>query len=101
MKKVDLSSREGFHIRAETDRGEVATMVLQPGESTGGPDNRHENGDQWMFVLSGSGEITVEGRTQELSPGELLLIERGDAHEVRAGDDEPFSTLNFYAPKEY
>lgn len=100
MKKVDLNGRDGFHVRAETPRAQVATMVLQPGESTGGPDNRHENGDQWMFVLSGAGRVTVEGTVVNLTAGELLLIEQGEAHEVRAGD-EPFTTLNFYAPKEY
>lgn len=101
MKKVDIESEQGFHVRAETDRAEVATMILNPGENTGGPDNRHEKGDQWMFVLSGSGEVTVEGRKQRLNSGELLLIEKGEAHEVRCTGDEAFETLNFYAPKEY
>ena len=76
-------------------------MALPPGRSTGGPDNRHRDSDQWVLVLSGSGTAVVEGAEHELSPGTLLLIEAGEAHELRAGRDAPLATLSVYAPPEY
>ena len=76
-------------------------MAIAPGDSVGGADNRHDTSDQWVLVLSGSGKAIVEGEEHELSPGALLLIEAGEAHELRSGPDEDLATLNFYAPPEY
>lgn len=76
-------------------------MALPPGGSTGGPDNRHDSADQWVFVVSGTGSATVDDAEYELSPGTLLLIEAGEAHELRSAPDEQLATLNIYAPPEY
>lgn len=76
-------------------------MALPPGGSTGGPDNRHDESDQWVLVLSGSGTAIVDGAEYELSPGTLLLIEAGEAHELRSAAEEQLATLNIYAPPEY
>ena len=76
-------------------------MALPPGESTGGPDNRHDESDQWVFVLSGTGTAIVDGAEYELSPGTLLLIEAGEAHELRSASKKELATLNIYAPPEY
>ena len=37
----------------------------------------------------------------ELSPGDLLLIEAGEPHEIRAGGEHRLVTLNVYAPPAY
>jgi mannose-6-phosphate isomerase-like protein (cupin superfamily) len=76
-------------------------MALAPGDSTGGPDNRHPGSDQWVLVLAGTGTAVVDGTQHDLSSGTLLLIEAGEAHELRSGPDEPLATLNIYAPPEY
>jgi len=76
-------------------------MAFPPGESTGGPDNRHDESDQWVFVLSGTGTAIVDGAEYELSPGTLLLIEAGEAHELRSAPKKKLATLNIYAPPEY
>lgn len=34
-------------------------MVLKPGRSTGGDDNVHAGADQWLYVIAGRGEATV------------------------------------------
>ena len=36
-----------------------------------------------------------------LGPGTLLVIERGEAHEIRATGEQPLSTVNFYSPPAY
>lgn len=36
-----------------------------------------------------------------LRPGSLLLIERGERHEIRATGDAPLKTVNFYSPPAY
>ncbi|MDX1583390.1 MAG: cupin domain-containing protein [Thermoanaerobaculia bacterium] len=101
MKKIEIDAKRGFDVLESTERGQIATMVLPPGESTGGPENRHEDGDQWMYVLSGGGRVIVEENEIEVRENDLLLIERGERHEVHCEGDEPFVTMNFYAPPEY
>lgn len=98
---VQVDGKSGFRVVAGSGRSQAAEMALGAGESTGGPDNRHPDSDQWVLVLSGRGTAIVEGDEHELSPGTLLLIEAGEAHELRSGPDESLATLNVYAPPEY
>ncbi len=76
-------------------------MVLKPGMSTGGKDNVHEDADQWLYVVSGSGRATVSGRTMQLRRGSLLLIEAGERHEIGNDGAHPLVTINVYAPPAY
>jgi mannose-6-phosphate isomerase-like protein (cupin superfamily) len=76
-------------------------MVLAVGESTGGPTNAHEASDQWLFVIDGKGEATVDGRTASLISGSLLLIEAQETHEIVNTGPSPLVTLSIYAPPEY
>lgn len=76
-------------------------MALAPGDSEGGPDNRHRGADQWLFVQSGTGVAIVNGRRVQLKAGSLVLIERGDRHEIRSTGHTPLKTLNVYVPPAY
>ena len=98
---VQVDGNSPFRVVAGSQRSQAAEMALPPGESTGGPDNRHETADQWVFVVSGTGIAVVDDSEYELSPGTLLLIEAGEAHELRSSADETLATLNIYAPPEY
>lgn len=101
MQQKRLRFEEDFKVVAGNDRSQAAVMVLSPGETTGGPDNRHEGSDQWLYVVSGEGLAVVEGEEQRLQSGVLLLIEKGEAHEIRNSGDQPLQTLNFYVPPAY
>lgn len=101
MKHTHLAFESHFDVVLETVDAQAAVMTLPPGESTGGPDNRHEASDQWLFVVSGAGEAVVEGKTVELIPHTLLVIEAGETHEVRCTGEAPLRTLNVYIPPEY
>ena len=43
----------------------------------------------------------MDGETTSLRQGTLLLIERGEAHEIRNTGHEPLRTVNFYVPPVY
>lgn len=101
MRCIDIGPTEGFSVVGQTRRSQAATMVLESGEITGGPSNRHEDSDQWLYVVSGEGELMVEGARVPLRTGTLVLIEAGEKHEVRNTGDHRLETLNFYAPPEY
>jgi mannose-6-phosphate isomerase-like protein (cupin superfamily) len=76
-------------------------MVLAPGDCEGGPDNAHRATDQWLFVVSGTGLAIVDGARRRLRAGSLLVIERGERHEIRNTGRTPLRTLNVYAPPAY
>ena len=101
MQRKSLRFGKGFRVAFNVRRAQAAEMVLAPGESEGGADNRHRGADQWLYVLSGSGVATL-GRTRHpLRAGTLLLIERGTTHEIRNTGRTPLKTLNLYVPPAY
>ena len=102
MDLIDTREYDGFFdVVAGTDRSQVATMILEPGQSTGGPDNSHPESDQWLFVVAGQGSATIDGETYSLAPGTLVLIEPGETHEITNTGDDPLRTVNVYAPPDY
>ncbi|HXS51787.1 MAG TPA: cupin domain-containing protein [Usitatibacter sp.] len=101
MQRKSLRFGAGFRVTLGNARSQSATMVIRPGKSEGGPDNRHRGADQWLYVVDGEGEALVNGRRLALAPGTLLLIEKGDRHEIRNTGRAPLRTVNFYVPPAY
>lgn len=101
MKHIAERPSAGFEVLAGTSRSQAATMVLEAGEATGGPDNRHDAADQWIFVVSGTGKAIVEGQTVALAPGSLLLIEPGEGHEISSTGSDALDMITIYSPPEY
>jgi mannose-6-phosphate isomerase-like protein (cupin superfamily) len=101
MKRTTLRFGKGFHVATGNRRSQAATMTLGPGDVEGGPGNRHRGADQWLFVTSGRGIAVVNGQRVPLKRGSLLLIERGDRHEIRADARRPLKTLSVYVPPAY
>lgn len=77
-------------------------MTLQPGEATGeSSDNEHAWAEQWCFVVQGEGSARTRGKKLALRPGSLLLIEKGEPHQIENTGAVPLVTLNVYAPPAY
>ena len=101
MKKKHLRFGKGFRVSLSNARSQAAEMVIAPGDGEGGPHNRHRGADQWLFVESGTGVATVNGTGITLRAGSLILIERGDTHEIRSTGRMSLKTLNIYVPPAY
>ena len=101
MQCQQLRFGEGFDVAAGNTRSQAAAMTLAPGDSTGGPSNKHEHSDQWLHILGGEGEAVITERKHALSAGVLILIERGETHEIRNTGSQPLQTLNLYVPPAY
>lgn len=98
MRHQHLDFSPGFRVACTVREGQAAVMTIQPWDSEGGPDNRHRGADQWLYVVEGEGVAVVDGREQPLRRGDLLVVEHGEHHEIRASGDAPLRTLNFYYP---
>lgn len=101
MKATHLRFRKGFAVVAGNKRSQAATMVIPVGETQGGPDNNHRGADQWLFIVSGKGSATIAGKRIALKASSLVLIERGQNHEIRNTGSTELVTLNFYVPPAY
>lgn len=101
MEKETFNFKQDFRVGIGNERSQSAEMVLKPGDKTGGPDNRHKGADQWLYIVGGQGIATVKGTKHDLKPGTMLLIEKGDAHEIRNTGDSDLKTLNVYVPPAY
>ena len=101
MQKKSLSFGRGFRVAIKNRRAEAAVMVIAPGDAEGDTNNRHRGADQWLYVVEGTGTARVNGKCYRLKPQTLMLIERGDRHEIRNDGKGLLRTLNFYAPPAY
>ena len=101
MKRKHLRFGKGFRVSLTNKRAQAAEMVIEPGDCEGGPDNYHRGADQWLFVVSGSGVAIVNRKRYPLREGSLVVIERGDRHEIRNTGRGLLKTLNLYVPPAY
>ena len=101
MQRQNLRFGRGFRVSIGNDRGQAAQMVIPPGGCEGGANNRHRGSDQWLFVVAGLGQAIVNGKRYPLRPGSLMLIERGDRHEIRCIGRSALKTVNVYLPPAY
>jgi mannose-6-phosphate isomerase-like protein (cupin superfamily) len=101
MKREDLMFQIGFRVSVGNDRAQGAVMVLAKGGCEGGPDNRHRGADQWLVVISGTGAAIINGHKISLRTGSMVLIERGDTHEIRNTGRGLLKTVSVYVPPAY
>lgn len=101
MQRHDFEFAPGFRVVLGNEDSQAAEMVLERGATIGGPENRHRSSDQWLLTVAGRGVAIVEGEEHELAPGTLILIERGEGHEIRNTGESALETVNFYVPPYY
>ena len=108
MKHIKTGTKRGeFAILASTRTLQAAMMTLRPGgTSAEEPSNEHPQSEQWVFVISGTGEAIIGKnrdslRRVKLAENSLLLIEKGELHQIRNTGRRHLRTINFYAPPAY
>jgi len=101
MKRTKMTFQKGFRLGVGNDRSQSAVMVLAKGGVEGDAHNRHRGADQWLFVVSGSGVAKINGREIDLAAGTMVLIERGDMHEIRNTGRSLLKTVSVYVPPAY
>lgn len=101
MNRKQLRFGKGFRVAFGNRRSQVAEMVLGAGDVEGGSDNRHRGSDQLLYVVAGTGTAIVEGKRYALRAGTVILIERGETHEIRNTGRGSLRTINVYVPPAY
>lgn len=100
-------SHRDFEILLTVDEAQAASMNLRPGASSDEePSNEHPHSQQWLLVLSGSGHALI-GKSRQglrrlpLRKDSLLVIEKGELHQIQNTGTTPLRTINFYVPPAY
>lgn len=102
MKLVRTHSKRYFDVLLESAQTQAAIMNLQPGKTSGAFGNEHPRAKQWVLILAGRGAVRYGKRRRSVKAGDLVLIPRGEPHQVvNDGKEEVLRTLNFYVPRAY
>jgi len=88
----DYSTAEGSCV--EGDRIIVALMRMKAG--TGAVAHSHPN-EQWIYVLEGTFEATIEGKKHTVKPGSAVFIPANAEH---AGRATPEADVVFFTCKD-
>ncbi len=102
MKHIRTAGKHAsFKVLTDTRSAQAALMVLKPGQSSGEAGNEHPRSEQWLFVVSGSGTARVNKRRIVIRARSLLLIEKGEVHQIANTGRKPLVTINWYTPPAY
>jgi len=90
----ELIGRDEAH--GGVTRHSLAHVTIPPGKSS--PSHYHQELEETYYILSGVGTMTINGQEFDLQPGQALLIEPGDVHQICNHEDEDLVFLAVCAP---
>jgi len=98
---VELArGNDAFRREIATGRhSQVVVMTIPPGEEIG--EEVHEGNDQLLVIVEGRCEAVLEGRTSQVGPNQLVLVQAGTRHNFVNTGPEPLRLVTVYAPPEH
>lgn len=79
-----------------TQKHSLAEVYLPPGKCSS--EHHHLTAEESYYILSGTPRMVVDGRNVSLHPGQALLIQPGERHQISNDSSEPVTFLVFCAP---
>jgi len=87
--------RERVFIKSITgEKAQLTFICLEPGEVT---DHCHPH-EQIGYILSGSAEITIDGHTKQLGPGDAYYIPGNVQHGLKVLTANKLEYLELFSP---
>ena len=102
--KTDIRrlARENEDFRREVITGphsQVVLMSVEPGSEIG--DEVHEDVDQVLVFVDGTGEAVVDGQTSGVESGDMVLVTACRRHNFVNRGDAPLKLYTVYSPPEH
>jgi len=88
-----------FRVIAQTPLSQAAVMTVPAGGDTG-PEEIHD-GDQLVYVISGTARAEINHRRANLTGGDVVIIPKGAQHHIANDGAEDLFFLTVYAPPQY
>ena len=104
----DIMQSEKIPIRVNPEKTAEAQMLFSdpkfylgrirffPGGAV--PEHTHSASMEIVYVLSGSGELTIDGRKSNVKAGDVVSIPVGIKHSFRNSRTEPAEFIQVYSP---
>jgi mannose-6-phosphate isomerase-like protein (cupin superfamily) len=92
---------DGFKIFGATNRSQMASMTLVPGESSSEKPNTHSESDQTLIVLDGTLTAEISGESSQLKKGDAVTVPSGTPHKFTNSGREKAITFSVYSPPAY
>lgn len=94
-KKEFIKKRKGVYGRVITGKNaQLAWVRLEPGQVT---DHIHNN-EQIGYIFKGSLKVTIEGKTEILSPGDAYCIAANVRHGFEVLGDKEAEYFEIFSP---
>jgi mannose-6-phosphate isomerase-like protein (cupin superfamily) len=84
------------HVLATGEYTQVVVMSIPPGEDIG--EEVHEDTDQVLYLVEGTGRVTLDGESSELAAGDLVLVTAGTRHNVETVGETALKIITTYSP---
>ena len=98
--KEAAKSNENFReVMVTGEHSQVVLMTIQPGSEIG--EEVHDDVDQVLVFVEGSGEAVIEGDASPVGPNQLAFVAAGTRHNFRNTGDSPLRLYTVYAPPEH
>ena len=78
---------------------QVVIMTIPPGGAIGM--ETHPDNDQVLVVVAGRAESVLDGVTQEVGEGQMVVVPAGVEHDVRNAGDEALRLYTVYGPPDH
>lgn len=75
----------------------MCVIEVQPGQTVR-PAHSHPNGEEVIYLLSGSGKVYIEGVVEPAKAGCAVLFPKGSVHMLRNSGTTPMKVACFFAP---
>jgi quercetin dioxygenase-like cupin family protein len=70
---------------------------VPPGERCR-PAHSHPNGEEIIYIITGTGRVLVDGEVAPVRAGSVVLFPQGEVHMLHNTGDEEMKVVCFFAP---
>lgn len=87
-------------VTKETTGAEHCSMCvieIAPGETVR-PAHSHPNGEEVIYILTGSGRVMIDGVVGAVKQGSAILFPQGKVHMTQNTGDVPMKVACFFSP---
>ena len=101
VEALDLPGRHlSWLITADSVGAEHCSMCMirvAPGQTVR-PAHSHPNGEEAIYIVTGSGRVMIDGTVQPVSAGSAVLFPQGKIHMLQNSGTEEMKVVCFFAP---
>ena len=75
----------------------MCVIEIAPGETVR-PAHSHPNGEEIIYILTGSGRVMIDDGVEAVKQGCAILFSQGSIHMTQNTNDVPIKVACFFAP---